>query len=351
MAEERRPGRWIIAAVPAGPGMSGGSIRAHAIFGALARRTGARVIGSGAGRELAKALLGRPGIGTRLGSAQFIAPRALRALSAVLLPAVVDMHDEPVLQAEALGMPLGDAERRRARWVVDENVARFDRVVVPSRTFAELCRLPEPKTIVAGNGTDTSAIRPEPMPADRQVVAMASGAAPGRGIEALVEAVRRVRASGVEARLALALGATGSRSAAYLDGLRADLQGEPWVTVASPPYGAISGFLGQATVIAIPHPPGSYFDAAQPVKLFDAMAAARPVVVTPRTETARIVTEADAGVVSRGDTIDDLAASLTDLLASPERARSLGLNGRAAAERDYDWRVVSERLADAVLAG
>jgi glycosyltransferase involved in cell wall biosynthesis len=187
------------------------------------------------------------------------------------------------------------------------------------------------------------------MPTDRLVVAMASGAAPGRGIEALVEAVRHVRASGVEAQLALALSATGPRSAAYLDGLRADLRTEPWVAVSSPPYGSISGFLAGASVVAIPHPPGSYYDVALPVKLFDAMAAGRPLVVTPRTETARIVTGAAAGIVSHGDADDDLAAALADLLASPERARSLGRNGRAAAERDYDWGILSERLADAIL--
>jgi len=48
--------------------------------------------------------------------------------------------------------------------------------------------------------------------------------------------------------------------------------------------------------------------------------------------------------------VDDLASALTDLLGSPDRAQRLGRNGRAAAARDYDWRILSERLADSLLA-
>lgn len=350
MDQRRDLGSWIIAAIPAGFGTSGGSIRAHAIFGALARRTDATVTASGAGRELVRALLRRPALSTCLGSAQFIAPRALRALSPLLRAAVIDMHDNPVLQAEALGIPLDETQRRRSLAVILENTSRFERVVVPSESFADLCRIPPSKSLVISNGTDTAAILPEPLPTDRQVVAMASGAAPGRGIEALVEAMRRIRAGGSDAHLALALSATGPRSAAYLARLKEEIQSEDWIVVSSPTYGSISGFLAEAAVIAIPHPPGSYFDVATPVKLFDAMAAGRPVAVTPRTETARIVTHADAGIVTSGDSVDDLASALTDLLGSPDRAQRLGRNGRAAAARDYDWRILSERLADSLLA-
>lgn len=349
MHPARNPGPWIIAAVPAGPGTSGGAIRAHAIFQELARRTAAVVIGSGAGRELLRSLLRHPRPGTRLGSAQLIAPRTLRALSAVIRPAVVDLHDHPVLQAEALGIPLDERDSRRAERVLLENVERFRRVVVPTRTFADLCHIPESKALVIGNGTDTTTIRREPMPTKREVVAMASGAAPGRGIETLVEATRRMRAAGSRLHLALALSATGQRSASYLARFRAAVSDEDWIEVSSPPHGSIGAFLATATVIAVPHPPGTYFDVSLPVKLFDAMAAGRPVVVTPRTETVRIVTHADAGIVTAGDSVDDLAAALTELLASPGRAARLGLNGREAAEREYDWRILSARLADSVL--
>jgi glycosyltransferase involved in cell wall biosynthesis len=343
-------GAWIIAGVPHGDPATGGGIRAHRIFAGLASRTEAAVISSSGGRALAAGLLRRPRFGTRLASAQFIRPPGLRALSLLLKPVVVDMHDHPVLQADALGIPLDPEQRRRAERLVIENVTRFERIVVPSRSFVDLCRIPPDRALVISNGTDTATILPEPVPVDGPVVAMASGAAPGRGIESLVEAVRQVRDARGEVRLALALNPTGAGSTAYLAELQATILDAPWIEVFHPSYATMSTFLGRATVVAVPHPPSAYFDVATPIKLFDAMAAGRPVVVTPRTETARIVADADAGIVA-GDTIDDLAGALAEILDAPERAQRLGLNGRQAVVREYDWRSLSDRLADSVLAG
>ena len=61
------------------------------------------------------------------------------------------------------------------------------------------------------------------------------------------------------------------------------------------------------------------------------------MLTTPRIETARVVWEADAGVVSSDD-FEAMAAALVDLLASPDEARRRGANARAAAENEYDWR-------------
>ncbi len=115
-----------------------------------------------------------------------------------------------------------------------------------------------------------------------------------------------------------------------------------------PPDG-LDAFLAESAVLVIPHPAGPYMDAATPVKLFDAMAAGRPLVVTPRFETRRIVEEAQAGIVARGDSADDLAEAIWGLLRDAARRRELGDNARRAAVERYDWRVLSASLADAIL--
>jgi len=79
------------------------------------------------------------------------------------------------------------------------------------------------------------------------------------------------------------------------------------------------------------------------------MAAGRPLVVTPRVETGRVVEQVEAGLVASGDRAEDLAEALLAVLSDPERAARLGSNGRAAVERDYDWRVIGGRLADELL--
>src|SRR6185369_2313183 len=120
-------------------------------------------------------------------------------------------------------------------------------------------------------------------------------AAPRRGIDELVEAVRIARGTIPEARLDLVLAATGDESKAYLDRLRSSLEAETWVTIGASPYPELGERLSRAWVLAIPTPGHPYWDSVAPVKLFDYFAAGRPVMTTPRAETARLVRDHDAG--------------------------------------------------------
>jgi glycosyltransferase involved in cell wall biosynthesis len=76
----------------------------------------------------------------------------------------------------------------------------------------------------------------------------------------------------------------------------------------------------------------------------------RPVVVTPRIETATVVRAYDAGIVADGDRPEDLATALLRVLTDRELGTRLGANGRKAAVQHLDWSVVGGRLADALLA-
>ena len=88
---------------------------------------------------------------------------------------------------------------------------------------------------------------------------------------------------------------------------------------------------------------------ALPVKLFDYMAAGRPIVVTPRREMVAVVKRFDVGVVAPGDDPDSIAEALAPLLNDRRRAHEIGARARAAAEAHFDWSVVGERLAEELL--
>lgn len=345
---------WVIAGVP-DSASTGGAMRARHVFGALAQRTGGRVI-SAHGRRgqpaLAAAILTasrgwrRP---VRLASTQLLPRRAFAVARGLVQPALLDLHDHPRLQAEALGVRLAAEAARSADRLVDANVDRFRWLAVPSASFVDLCHLPTERVIVVPNGADTEWIVPRPPPAE-PVVAMVSGAAPGRGIEALVEAVRLVRAAVPEATLRLALAPTGPASAAYLHDLEARLRVDhDWVELERVANRDLPAFLGAAAVLAVPHPAGTYYDVSTPVKLFDSMAAGRPLVVTPRYETRTIVDAAQAGIVASSDSAEDLAEAILTLVRSAPLRRELGDNARRAAVERYDWRFLSARLADAIL--
>jgi glycosyltransferase involved in cell wall biosynthesis len=66
------------------------------------------------------------------------------------------------------------------------------------------------------------------------------------------------------------------------------------------------------------------------------MASGRPVILIADGEPAEIVRQHQAGlVVGSGDT-EDLVRSIKTLYSQPHLRRTLGNNGRRAAERDYD---------------
>jgi glycosyltransferase involved in cell wall biosynthesis len=330
----------------------GGDTRRRYLFEALIQRTGARAVNSWTPRSAAEAF----GPGWQfwkrqplVASAELLQQPAIELIRRRGRPIAVDLHDEPIAAAAALGLPPDPEARRRLRVAWDANIDAFPTLIVPTRAFADFCRLESGRTIVAANGTDTRHVRPTPLPIE-PLIGLASGAGPGRGIETLIEAGRLARRDVPDMRMALWLVATGPGSNVYLQDLRTKLAGEAWIELETIPYAELPAALGRAAVLCIPHPPGAYFDVALPIKLADYMAAGRPVVVTPRTETATVVRRFDSGVVTEGDRPEDLAAALLEVLSDPQRRARMGANGRKAAEDHFDWQVIGEALADELLA-
>jgi glycosyltransferase involved in cell wall biosynthesis len=262
---------------------------------------------------------------------------------------VLDVHDHPTLQASALGVPLGQAERRAADQAFAEQVASFRVLLAQSESFVTLANLPSERTLIVPNGTDASRFPEAPLP-DQPVVGLVSGANPGRGIETLVDAVRALRTNVPELRLRMALSATGTSSEAYLAELRRAAATDPWIELTSLTYDEVPQFLAGVSIVAVPHPPGEYMDAVVPVKLFDSMMSGRPVVATPRLETALVVRKHEAGVIAAGDMPDDLAQAVLQLVSDPARAARFGANGRAAATEHFAWPVLSRRVTEHLLA-
>ena len=261
----------------------------------------------------------------------------------------VAVYDDAVAQTAALGMEMSPEREHQYRRRRKANTEGFRWLVVPTRSFAELVGLDMSRVIVAGNGTHASHIRPGPWPS-QPTIGLMSGAAPGRGIDTLIDAARLLKSTVPDLRLRLWLVATGPESAAYLSDLQEGNAGDPWMEIGSVPYAEVGSALATASVLVIPAPPGDYFEAGLPVKLFDSMAAGRPLVVTPRLETRAVVERHSAGLVTLDDTPDSMAAAIGELLDDEARLRDLGRAARKAAERHYDWPVVGDRVASEVLS-
>jgi glycosyltransferase involved in cell wall biosynthesis len=334
----------------------GGDVRRAFIFSALAVRTGAVQASWQPAQVVQRAI--RQADAPRwpwtrrarpyLASADLLPQATVDVLPRLARAVALDVHDDPGAQRVAFGLaPVPPNDPRVRRWRT--NLDAFRLLVVPSASFAELAGLEAGRVVVVPNGTDTRHVLPGPFPS-RPTVGMVSGAAPGRGIETLVEAARMVRGGIPDLRLILWLAAKGGDSLAFVNQLRASLRDDAWVEVTSAPYDRLGEALASATVLVVPHPPNAYLDVAVPVKLLDGMAAGRPVVVTPRRETVRIVEAAGAGVVTDGDGPEALAEALHGVLEDPAAAGRMGAAARRAAEEQYDWNLLSALLADRVLA-
>ena len=352
-------GRWLILREKHTPRW-GGELRRRNIFSGLAEMTAATIEDGWGWREIRRGVDGRwwrltgrlphRGARPRLAASEALSVRGAELVARLADPAVVAIYDDGVAQARALGVALtaervADIRARRAA-----NLAAFRWQVAPTASFAELTGLDADRLIVGGNGTDTERVRAMPWP-DRPTIGFVSGAAPGRGIENLVEAARLVRAERQpDLRLLLLLVATGAASEAYLEGLRVATAADAWIEIGTAPSERLGEELGRTSILCIPHPANEYMDVALPVKLFDSLAAGRPLVVTPRIETARIVSGRGVGRVTAGDRPEDLAEAFAGLLADPAEMRRIGSIAREVAEREFDWRVVSRRIALEVLA-
>lgn len=341
--------RWAVVGVPDHVS-NGGDLRASHLFRELVRRTQA-ISFYRPGIHLLRQAVRRPGSvlpGVNIAAAEFLPSNTVRLAETFTRLRILDLHDHPVLQAEAMGISIGDSERRAQERLILTNLEAFERIVVVSDSFGDLAGVPTDCRLTIPNGTDPEAIQAGPWPSS-PFIGLLSGAAPGRGIENLIESVELLRTDVPHVKLSLGLTATGTASAGYLADLRRNTASIDWVTIRSVPYAEVGEFLASTTLLAIPHPSNAYMDSALPVKLFDSMAAGRPLVVTPRTETARVVMAADAGIVASSDDPRDLAEALRRCLGDEARAREMGANARRAAEDLYDWRRLAGRLADSVL--
>ncbi len=88
-------------------------------------------------------------------------------------------------------------------------------------------------------------------------------------------------------------------------------------------------------------------EGVRPSKLFPGLASAKPVIYVGEGEGARIMAESGGGVVIPPEDAAQLAETILELTADPERCRELGEKGRKYVSENYTWQVlVAQWLQD-----
>jgi len=160
-------------------------------------------------------------------------------------------------------------------------------------------------------------------------VLYAGSATKERGVDALVQTISKLNENGLKLNLYIGKGPM------YLPS---------WVHVSNHPWPEfVRRVLVNSDICVIPYPPDKlFFSSIAPVKLFDYMAAGKPIISTNLKETGNIIKTYNCGLVARN--WKEFELYLETLYYDRELAKKLGENGRRAAEKYFNYELLAETL-------
>jgi len=201
-----------------------------------------------------------------------------------------------------------------------------DVLLVISPTFLKLMDkqlIKNKRVLIVPNASNPRFFRRTELPKSKNIVYV-GGYAHARGVDDLVEAFKILRRKDQSIRL-------------FLVGLNMPLYNiEGVVVLRNKFYKDMPKIYSNAYVVVIPHKKNPYMDSALPIKLFDAMPSARPVIVTDCLEMRRIVEKERCGIVVESNA-SSLAEAIEYILYNPRIAQEMGIRGREAILKRHSW--------------
>lgn len=169
------------------------------------------------------------------------------------------------------------------------------------------------------------------------------------GLGTLLDAVERIERRADAPHLEVTIAGDGAEAPALRARLAA--QGSASVRMLGAVAAArIPALYAESDVAVVTLRDLPIFEGALPTKMLEAMAAARPVVLSARGEAARLIDSERAGVVVPPEDPDALAGALGALGADPPRRAALGAAGRRTVERDFGREAWLTRWTELLLA-
>lgn len=206
------------------------------------------------------------------------------------------------------------------------------RLAYPSIGLAAAVREPAAAPLLLPPGSPPPAAI-ERSPDARRLLFVGSMKYPVHGLDLLIGAVERVRSAGSDLRVVCV-----SRP-----GEEPPEPRPTWLEVEHGAGETIRALLPDTLATIQPRHCSPYNDLAVPIKVMEYLSYGRPLVVTGCTEQARIVRDADAGIVV-GDSVEDLAAGLAKLVAAPDAEIDRWSANAVAAAEAASWANLARRI-------
>lgn len=240
---------------------------------------------------------------------------------------IFDVADIPHMQQTCFDPEKDNNKKIQKKFLWLINISNTLLFISPSLANLLSINLERKKRIFVPNASNPRFFLKKPMPAEkRKVILYVGGYSPMRGVDLLIEAFNLLRKKRKNAILKLI-----SFNAPH------NLGKNGIVVKRNQFYSDMPRVYSESHVCVIPHKKNPYMDAALPIKLFEAMAAARPLIVTNCYEMGKIVRNEKCGLVTE-ENARSLAESIDYLLSNDSLSQEMGEKGREAIEKRHSWR-------------
>ena len=164
-----------------------------------------------------------------------------------------------------------------------------------------------------------------------------------KGVGVFVDAARRLRENGADAKFAL-VGDTdpenpGAVPRAQIEAWDDEGPTEWW---GRQPPSEMPSVLGQAHVVCLP----SHYREGVPKVLIEAASCGRPIVTTDVPGCREIVNHEDTGFLVPPEDAEELARRIRQLLDDPDLRREMGRNGRSRVEENFTAQQVAGTIVE-----
>ena len=235
---------------------------------------------------------------------------------------------------------------------------RADMVITLTEAMRELLTqrgVPNDRIVVAHNGVDTDAFRPQPpdeglraelgMPRGVPVIGYVGSHVGYEGLDLLMRACATLKARGRDFRLLLVGDGDATEELLALSeqlGL-----GDKLVAPGRVPHEAVAHYYSLVDVAPFPRRAWPVCEIVSPLKPYEAMAMEKAIVVSSVRALTEIVDHERTGLVFEKEDGASLADALDRLITSSDLRRRLGQAGRAWVMRERTWDAAAGVIADA----
>ena len=269
----------------------------------------------------------------------------IRLANELAVPHILEVNAPLAYEQEKMrGLEMKTLAREMERHIFQ----RTDRVLAVSRNLQEFvasCGVPDERITILPNGVDPQRFSPERAEQGKEVrarlqlegkrvIGFVGSLKPWHGTETLLHAFRLVHSNQPRAQL-LIVGDGPARQELEKLAAGGDLN-EAVTFSGSVPYDEIPDYIAAMDITVAPYIPNDQFYYS-PIKIFEYMAMAKPVVAGRIGQVEEVIRHSETGWLFEPGNISQLAAALNKLLEDTALRRRLGEQAREWVVRERTW--------------